>query len=685
MRSVLASSLFVLGLSTTGYVHADGTETLGTPSTSIASGATVVTSGVGLDNSEGDILLTLPPGATVNQVLLYWSSRGNVEVDTLSVDGNTVDGDIIGGPANFPQPTMQGPSRSYRADITDLDLVGPGDNVVNVSTTLPAGSLEGASLVVIFGDQSVVRFGGRAFAIGIPQLGPLQSFIADTGQLPPGGGALTPAPVARVFLPGLLRARAVDAGVVGAGGQTESFASIAALRLGIAPLNLGLGVVQSTATAECTAAGLPRVRGGSRILGISGTVGGQTPNIPIGVPANTVVLNILGVVRIVANEQTASVSGGSGTITVTALHITSPLILLTRAIDIRLAQSTASIRCGDALPDSDIHVLDGNDFAFANYPVAGKFRSTKLQTFTFAPTAFDRTAQLHLLVGDGEAGRPDVIQITNADGTTDSFPDFLNSSSGFEWDNDTLLVPVPAGATTLGVRLLSKRSPRSTTDPTATVDSIHWVAAILSLPTTPGTNLYSGRATVVLANVANLVEAVVADTGPLPPTGGQLTAEILNADVPLLLQSSTARARTVGAGEVSAADAILEDLDLTLGATILGGPLGLNLSADVIESNAIATCSASNVAVVAGSSTIANLVVNGNAYPIAIDDTVVINLLGILRIYINEKIIIGNDGSNVGSITVNALRVNVPDILGLLGTDLVNVILSSSHADIVCL
>lgn len=682
LRSVLASSLFVLGFGTTGYVHANGTETLGPPSIAIASGASVVTAGVGLDGSEGDILLNLPAGASVNQVLLYWSSRGNTSVDTLSVDGESVTGAVIGGPASFPQPTEQGPSRSYRADITGLNLIGPGENVVNISTTLPEGSLEGASIVAIFGDRSVVRFGGRAFAIGVPKLGPLQSFIADTGELQPSGGALTPKPVAKVFIPGLLRARAVDAGIVGAGGKTEAFASVAALRLGVDPLNLRLGVVQSIATAECTADGV-RVFGGSQILGIGGTVGGQSPNFPVVIAPNTVVLNLLGVIKIVANEQSSSVVGNTGTITVTALHVTSPLIILTRAIDIRVAQSTSSIRCGDALPDSDIHVLDGNDFAFSEYPVAGKLRSTKEQTFSFAPVAFDRVVQLHLLVGDAEAGRPDVIRVKAEGAPTSNFPDFLNSSSGFEWDNDTLLIEVPAGASNIKVRLQSKRNPNSTTPADATPDSLHWVAGILSLPTTPGINFYSGRATVVLANVLTLVEAVVADTGPLPPTGGQLKAEILEVDIPSLLRSSTARARTVGAGEVSAADAIVEDLDLTLGATLFGTPLGLSILADAVSSEAIATCSASNVAVVAGKSTILNLNINGNPFPIESADPLLLDL-GIIRIYINEKIIIGNDGGNTGSITVNALRISVPDYSGILGADLVSVVLSSSHADIVC-
>lgn len=683
LRSALASSLFFLGLSTAGYVQANGTEALGAPDIAIASGSSVATAGVGLDDGSGVINIGIPAGATVKQVLLYWSSRGDVARRKLKVNGTEVTGDVIGGPApTFPSGTEQGPSRSYRFDLTSMNLVDSGPNAISVeSVGTPRGGLEGASIVAIFGDRGIRGFGGRAFAIGVPQLGPLQSFIADTGELPPSGGALTPAPVVKVKIPKLLTARVVDASVVGAGGQTASFASVAALKL----LTLGLGVVQSTATAECRANGNAKVSGGSRILGASGEIFGQTPSFDAKLAPNTVVLNIAGLVKLVANEQTRLVSGSAGTITVTALHLTSPLKILTNAIDVKVASSRASIECGVDVPDSAITVLDGNDFAFDHDPFTGLLRSTSTRTFNIAPVGFNRTAQLHLLVGDAEEGRPDVIQITVDDGPIKTIVDTLNGDEGLEWDDDLLLVDIPSGATKLTVKLLSRRAPRSDTPMGISPDSFHWVAAIVSLPTTRGAgiNLYSGRATVVRADVLTLVDAVVADTGPLPPSGGQLKAEILNVDIPLLLASSTARARTVGAGEVSAADAILEDLDLTLGATLFNTPLGLSISADLIKSNAVATCSASNVAVVAGSSEVGNLVINGNPFPLAIDGTLDLPL-GIIRILVNEKLILGNNGGNSGAITVNAIRITVPDLFGFLGAPLVNIVLASSHADIVC-
>jgi hypothetical protein len=178
------------------------------------------------------------------------------------------------------------------------------------------------------------------------------------------------------------------------------------------------------------------------------------------------------------------------------------------------------------------------------------------------------------------------------------------------------------------------------------------------------------------------VNAAVADTGALPAYGGVLAAETANADVPSLLTSGTARARTAGGGNVANSDAIVEDLDLTLGAELFGQPFGLNISADVIGSKSSATCDANNVASVSGSSTIANLNINGQVIPIESPTPIVLDL-GIIRIYINEQVV-ESSAPNDASITVNALRVVVPDPSGTLGTDVVNVALSSSHSDIVC-
>ena len=117
----------------TGEVLADGTETLGPPSISISQGTDVVAAGVGLAESQpGDIVITVPAGAAVTQVLLYWEGFMATDVpgdDTITVNGNSVTGTLIGGQAFFFSGAY---SSAFRADITSLGLVGPGTNTLTV-------------------------------------------------------------------------------------------------------------------------------------------------------------------------------------------------------------------------------------------------------------------------------------------------------------------------------------------------------------------------------------------------------------------------------------------------------------------------------------------------------------------------------------------------------------------------
>ena len=69
--------LFWLALAAPGgFVLADGSETLGPPGIDIASGTAIVADGTGMLEQPGTIELTVPAGATVKQVLLYWEGFG---------------------------------------------------------------------------------------------------------------------------------------------------------------------------------------------------------------------------------------------------------------------------------------------------------------------------------------------------------------------------------------------------------------------------------------------------------------------------------------------------------------------------------------------------------------------------------------------------------------------------------
>lgn len=140
---------------------ADGNQTLGTPSVPIAAGSGVVTGGTGLaDTDSGTIDVTVPDGASVAQVLLYWEGQyiagsGGTD-DTLVVDGNPVTGTLIGTSQHFPTNEGMVMSDTYRADITGLGLVSPGANSLVVSELEFGFVTDGAGVIVILDDGSTV-------------------------------------------------------------------------------------------------------------------------------------------------------------------------------------------------------------------------------------------------------------------------------------------------------------------------------------------------------------------------------------------------------------------------------------------------------------------------------------------------------------------------------------------------
>lgn len=140
---------------------ADGTDILQPTSAPLADGTAVVGAGVGLSLAQpGDIELEVPPGASVEQVLIYWDGADReyggappvigVTTDTIDVSGNSVEGVFIGG-RTFGSDVQQ---FTYRADITSLDLVAPGSNTLSISgLDFGSESVEtGAGVLVIIDD-----------------------------------------------------------------------------------------------------------------------------------------------------------------------------------------------------------------------------------------------------------------------------------------------------------------------------------------------------------------------------------------------------------------------------------------------------------------------------------------------------------------------------------------------------
>lgn len=145
-----------------GQSLADGTEALNPPSIDIAGGTGFVVAGTGLVNQPGEISIQIPPSALVRQVLLYW--QGFTTTDTpgddsvmVSADaGQTataVTGTLIGGTTLFARNVY---ASTFRADVTSLELLQPGANVLQVSGMEFDFANNGAGILVILDDGRVL-------------------------------------------------------------------------------------------------------------------------------------------------------------------------------------------------------------------------------------------------------------------------------------------------------------------------------------------------------------------------------------------------------------------------------------------------------------------------------------------------------------------------------------------------
>jgi len=172
---------------------------------------------------------------------------------------------------------------------------------------------------------------------------------------------------------------------------------------------------------------------------------------------------------------------------------------------------------------------------------------------------------------------------------------------------------------------------------------------------------YSGRATVLQAGVDGLFTVVLADAGPLPPSGGAREASLLTASVPGLLTAEVLHASTVGQGNASRSEASVADVSLTVA--------GNRISAGLLQARAAAVCGDGG-ARASGNSDITALSVNGQTITISGEPNQKVQL-PIGEVIINEQ-----TSKGAGDITVNALHVIVPGVA--------DVIVSSAHADITC-
>jgi hypothetical protein len=170
---------------------------------------------------------------------------------------------------------------------------------------------------------------------------------------------------------------------------------------------------------------------------------------------------------------------------------------------------------------------------------------------------------------------------------------------------------------------------------------------------------FSGQATALRATALGTTFKF-ADTGPLPSSGGSQQASLLTAGVPGVAKAEVLHATTIGQNDSSQSEASVATLTITAG--------GNTVSADFLMSRASATCG-SDGATTSGSSEIVGLTINGQSVKVSGSPNQTITLpAGAGEVIINQQT------TSPGSITVNALHVTV--------TGVADVVVSSAHADI---
>jgi hypothetical protein len=191
--------------------------------------------------------------------------------------------------------------------------------------------------------------------------------------------------------------------------------------------------------------------------------------------------------------------------------------------------------------------------------------------------------------------------------------------------------------------------------------------------TAASSTTFSGDATVLRATVLGL-PIVMGEAGPVPEAGGAEEFSLLSVSGDQtggLLSAEAVHATVVAQGNSSNAEASVARASLTVA--------GNTVQADLLRSQAQATCDGAGQASVSGSSELAGLVINGQAITVSGQPNQRVDLPD-LRVVINEQS--GSANGNRGDITVNALHVTAFNPLN--GETLADVVISSSHADITC-
>jgi hypothetical protein len=176
--------------------------------------------------------------------------------------------------------------------------------------------------------QAATSYSGHARPLSASAFGASVS-IGDTGALPTSGGSQS-ASLTNLNVLGLATIGVLQGTTSGSGSQSTSQASL--LRVSAPIVGLSADVITSQSTAQCNGT-TPSVSGSSELVNV--TVLG----LPVSAPMPNVRIVLPGGIGVILNEQTSTVSGNQGSITVNAIHVTGP------GIDVVVASAESDITC----------------------------------------------------------------------------------------------------------------------------------------------------------------------------------------------------------------------------------------------------------------------------------------------------------------------------------------------------
>jgi hypothetical protein len=176
--------------------------------------------------------------------------------------------------------------------------------------------------------SAATAYSGHARPLSVSAFGASVS-VGDTGALPTSGGSQS-ASLLNLNVLGFATIGLLQGTTSGSGSQSTSSASLASVSVPI--VGLTADVVKSTSTAQCSGT-TPTVSGSSQLVNV------QVLGLPISAPMPNVAIVLPGGISVILNEQTSTVNGNQGSMTVNAIHVTGP------GIDIVVASAESDITC----------------------------------------------------------------------------------------------------------------------------------------------------------------------------------------------------------------------------------------------------------------------------------------------------------------------------------------------------